>query len=687
MNNNVNKISLIDLIKRYKKGILIPAIQRDYVMGAGGRGKQNKDKLESLLENMNKCAKNNEDFNFSCIISHQKSEKSKLEIYDGQQRLTTLIYMYIYKCRIENKILEIDAEWFEFDGRDKANEIFKKIVSDNSLNIEDIKVCDFTSFSIKNLLKTLNKYEYITSGFITNNVKFDMLSISSQNEIEQFFMDLNSGVRLKEFELYKSKLNHRVTNITKEWQKFGSGSIYKDCLSNWSYMFDNDWLDFFMPFASFEHSEEEYEVEFIRYLILMVNMEKKGYSSSDLDNIDDHINDIDIYTLNKVYNLMNNITKLNFKYDESYYEISSILSYSWGDEKSEDKVKKCNYDKRGAYWSLENNNYESMLYYVIKSVILDKDRKKDLPKDIVLWFFITTLNWRVDYQLEYLRIIKIILNYNVFINTKAWYECQKKGQYMYYCKNIVYGIPQYYGEHMKNKDDKYIKYFDDILNIHKHINNWDKKEQVKLNKYDIINEINMIINEYFSIIENDKSEEISNIYTKVSDKKALDNITKLLNRYTKAIDKKTLDEIIKLENMTNGIIHKLDLSRNYEDFNDFLEKLKQTYCDVEVTIEWPTSGNKNQEYPKGHILMKCLHDKLFDNIENKSSLKNVEYIEKKYWIYINSELITYKLIDRKSNNTITYNKFNSDSSWCYVKYYTFDDSTGAYILKNNKQLF
>ena len=43
-----------------------------------------------------------------------------------------------------------------------------------------------------------------------------MVSTGSQNELEQVFMDLNSGVKLKDYELYKSNMIHRVIQLELE---------------------------------------------------------------------------------------------------------------------------------------------------------------------------------------------------------------------------------------------------------------------------------------------------------------------------------------------------------------------------------------------------------------------------------------------------------------------------------------
>ena len=75
----------------YFIGLRIPEIQRDYVMGE-------KVKLEKLLDIILEKYMLDKDFDFSCTITYcNNPENAPLEIYDGQQRLTTLIIIILYK--------------------------------------------------------------------------------------------------------------------------------------------------------------------------------------------------------------------------------------------------------------------------------------------------------------------------------------------------------------------------------------------------------------------------------------------------------------------------------------------------------------------------------------------------------------------------------------------------------------
>lgn len=93
-----NQVSLRDVLQAYNQ-IIIPDVQRDYVMGSG------KEKLLKLLHAIAERNEKIENFNFSCLVGY-KDKNNNLYIYDGQQRLATLVVLCSYlldKTNAENK--------------------------------------------------------------------------------------------------------------------------------------------------------------------------------------------------------------------------------------------------------------------------------------------------------------------------------------------------------------------------------------------------------------------------------------------------------------------------------------------------------------------------------------------------------------------------------------------------------
>lgn len=626
------KINLEYLKNNYKKGLLIPEIQRDYVMGAGGKTGNGSDKLEMLLDAMLNAFNQNKNFDFSCVITYcenNDSEHNRLEIYDGQQRLTTLILLYLFCLQNEkNEEYKNYQNWYQFCGRPIANDILKSLTNEN-FRIDQIEIKDFSSFSMKNLLDRFNedKYKSISSDFFLKNVMFDYVSIGSQSEIEQFFMDLNSGVKLKEYELYKAKLVHHINNLadTANYNK-----EEKEQLQSWTHKLDNEWLNVFLPFEDHIHPAEEYEVAFLRYCFKMLVKAQQNESKDNIDNIR-----IDI--LKDCYAIMNSISKLSLGCTVT--KIPQVVEFSWGNDNEKSKIKKyCNEDKRCAYWNLSYGNNLGHLSFVIKNVLLESKYTSELEKDVIVWAYITSLEWGNECQNEYIRLLKIILNHNIGINKDAWYECQSKGQYLYYAKCGVINIPNYYGIH---RDDKKYDHFQND---------------------EIPNKIYSIMQVFFKNKPKEKIQEkmLEQLPEQDSIRKILEKRQSLISNYT------SYEAFCEYENDYNGVLEKSNNPKG-----NYLEN---------VTLSWPTRGKTSafglNDEPC-FVLLKCYMDTYYSdyNEDNHKTVCKYEsrYIndifdkEKCFWAYTD---LAYRIMDRTTNTSKTYTVRGGTDSYHWA--YKFD---------------
>lgn len=640
------KITLQELIEEHPWGLRIPEIQRDYVMGSGGK------QLEKLLNAIAEASKNNKDFDFSCIITYCSDKtKAPLEIYDGQQRLTTLIILTMLK----GKKFGIKCP-LNFSYREDANNLLNKLNDDGAkISIEEIHsyICSFSTFSMVNLIEKAEIIKDVQLDYLLTRVKFDMVSIGCQNEIEQFFMDLNSGVKLKEYELYKAKLIHYIGMFNRE--------IYSEKNKNALYLFpfkmDNEWLDFFRIFANFPHPAEEYEIAFIRYCITMICREKN------ITMLKDSLDYISVEIISQLFDIMENVTKLHIRKPETDLNEADILLFSWGDLKEKDTVLKCDHDKRAAYWNLEFEDYDRQFIFVIQKCLLDKIKQKEMQKDAVLWCYIASLEQRIDVQKEYLRLIKLLLNNNVFYHARAWYECQGKGQYLYDCRYIVYGIPQYYGKHLDEKDEKLSRFLsgtDDAAKHHDAMIQFNKWVTENLPALNLLNKrkIAVSLHEILLGFENKKIKDIVdmrlNILCNISDYEAYLEIENSCIGILKCID----------EFMKNGLL-------KHDDITNDLEKTRYL---CKVKLDWPVRSNIQNDPLLCYVMVKCQQDKLYDKTyladsslllnENDPRLVKARSDEEKaFWCFENNRYIPYKLMDRTTKDAVTYNKNGSSSDW------------------------
>lgn len=439
VHNSNEKKCLDDLLNNFEK-IIVPDIQRDYVMGSGG------GKLKNLLDKMNDSADSNTQFDFSCLITHEEKDAKAVYIYDGQQRITTLIYLSAYFVKDikddNEKTMYIEKlKKFEFTGRKNANELLGAILN-NEWNEEfrEKYVTDFTTHSICNLVdvvckKEKNKtstYKNLNIEFLLKEVRFNYVKIDKAKDVEQFFMDLNAGVKLKDYEIFKAKLNDKVNRLKKNsLQEDSKRKKYDDCLSSWPLKLDNYWLRIFEKFIDEDDygiTEEELEVRFVQYCLKMLYIEKNGYEGIDKKEFFEveEISAEDIYRINCILNYMEQV----ISYVDNQQSNANIFNYSW----DEDLHKEI----RGSYWNLCFDDYPLLIIKFIKSLKKNENDSAYI-RDVLLWSVLTNK----DSDKEYLRLVKKLINGNRQKQYIAWCKSYDK---VYFSKYLVYAIPGYYDE-------------------------------------------------------------------------------------------------------------------------------------------------------------------------------------------------------------------------------------------------
>lgn len=434
-----NKITLKELLLRHNK-VIIPDIQRDYVLGSGN------SKLEHLFENMEKV---NGSFEFSCVLAH-KDEYNNVFIYDGQQRLATLAYLCA-KIAYENKDAEVQnlLQRFEFKGRDLANQWIAK-----PDQIAKEQAVDFTTYSAAELIETFEKRmqspqydskEKLTLDFFFEKVKFNLLFIKEVSDSEQFFMDVNDGLDLKEYEIYKAELYHHAKRILgeKEFKEF-------------ALKMENEWLEFFLKYKKDEAYEEEVLVQFLKYCFRMMwiedNKDIEGYRENDISWIEES-------HLRKIENIIDGMIGY-MKLNGEHIEPLSCIEYSLLSKNSLQRM-------GGGHWNITDKNYVAIL----KRFIENLQDKEEIKKDIVVWCFLSNLyeyinsNKNIEDLYRYVRFIKKLLNSNREENFEAemLYKRSIEERKLVFIFYNVRCIPAYYSYCSYNITNNDILYLQSII--------------------------------------------------------------------------------------------------------------------------------------------------------------------------------------------------------------------------------
>lgn len=278
--NIVPELKEIKISELLNKNITIPVIQRDYCMGSHFNQKDKSDMFDYIIDSFVK----NKDITLSAITI--LPGENNIYVYDGQQRIVTLACL----VKLLNSKYEIKKIYFEH--RDYFNNFIKELFENNILKSDS-----YASKSVTNLKKTLeeklkaraiDKDELCT--YILEKIKLDVITVNGKlSTAEQFFVEINDGVQLVPYEIFKCKINARFKKLItcdKELNENCNGCDIQDCPSidkslyeKWISSIDNEWLDYFYRLnetllTNEAASEELMEIRFIEFCCRMIYWEK-----------------------------------------------------------------------------------------------------------------------------------------------------------------------------------------------------------------------------------------------------------------------------------------------------------------------------------------------------------------------------------------------------------------------------
>ena len=396
-------------------------------------------------------ARDSKEFEFSCILAYRDPENN-VYIYDGQQRIVTLIYLCAKLNESENRNdIKNLLQKFEFKGRESANEWLR-----NPSKIHKQEAVDFTTFSIAKLRENfgepikLKAYNYapeekITLDFLLHKVKFDLIFIDRISDAEQFFMDVNDGLELKDYEIYKAELYHNTKAILGA-QKFKEFAL----------KMENEWLEFFLEQRTFRKrnkeacvnkgevlvSEEEELVFFIKFCFRMMWIEEKKSLEEYKEN---NFNWLEEKHFTRIEHILDSVIMYMSKEGDNRNKDLSCISYS------------CSSLKRGEHWNIIDENYTEMLTIFIQNLWNTEQN----CKDVVMWCFLSNLPYTKDGTnnsdlYKYLRFIKKILNVNRGCNENATmaYDDYIEKRRVHFALYYVKEIPKYYLNNSTNDNNE-----------------------------------------------------------------------------------------------------------------------------------------------------------------------------------------------------------------------------------------
>jgi hypothetical protein len=279
--SNYQEYTFSKLLEQYDK-ILVPMIQRDYAQGR--TDKKATDVRNNLLNDIF-CGK---DVHFDLVFGSKEKriidgkEMNCFIPVDGQQRLTTLFLLYLYRQKAEETNTEFDLSKFSYDTRRAASDFCKSITSEEWTVQKDKKVSDVIKDSswfmnywekdptVEGMLNMLDaiheKCKEITGYPNLNKVTFFFFDLESNGLNENLYLKMNSrGKPLTAFENLKAKIEKVLPEDVEIEDKCfpNCDASPKDSFkAKWKYFMDRNWTEAFWDSAN----PEKYDVSIAKFI-------------------------------------------------------------------------------------------------------------------------------------------------------------------------------------------------------------------------------------------------------------------------------------------------------------------------------------------------------------------------------------------------------------------------------------
>ena len=296
--SNYQEYTFSKLLEQYDK-ILVPMIQRDYAQGR--TDKKATDVRNNLLTDIF----SDKNVHFDLVFGSKEKrivDSKEMNCFipvDGQQRLTTLFLLHLYRQKAGKTNTGFDLSKFSYDTRRAASDFCKSITSEEWTVQKDKKVSDVIKDSswfmnywekdptVEGMLNMLDaiheKCKKITDYPNLEKVTFFFFDLESNGLNENLYLKMNSrGKPLTAFENLKAKIEKVLPeDVEIEDKCFPEcDASPKDSFkAKWKYFMDRNWTE---AFWDKEHPEN-YDESITKFIVRLLAGYWAAYGTDEND--------------------------------------------------------------------------------------------------------------------------------------------------------------------------------------------------------------------------------------------------------------------------------------------------------------------------------------------------------------------------------------------------------------------
>ncbi|MCI8994465.1 MAG: DUF262 domain-containing protein [Lachnospiraceae bacterium] len=355
----------------HKRNIKVPVIQRDYCMGA----RINKTEADDFLGYLIKNFQEGKEVVASTILIAVEKNTADIYIFDGQQRLYT-IYQLLKHCGI----CEEDNARFIFIGRKNGASKYSEIAERNLKE----------AFEERTQKIEGKKGDF--GEYLRNNVRFKLKITGTISDAEQFFMDINGGVSLKKYEIFKACLCERLVDL-------GETDFIREM--------ENKWLEWFYRFFDIKKTDEEdmeelAEMRFLEFLCRFFAMRMQEDHGENSEKRNEKLPAFDC--MESKSQLVGRLEYLNKLSREDISRIRCVMDYLMDHEAgiktpSEQGKMEIEFYHKGNI-NLGSTVKQCIGYYLLEQHEVQKEKFIGRHKDAILHGFINSLSDKTRIQVQ-----------------------------------------------------------------------------------------------------------------------------------------------------------------------------------------------------------------------------------------------------------------------------------------------